>query len=162
MSRNLSGLSIKGVILGGIADVVATNVATVPLLAIAAARANLMALPRAEQTAALATLMHSSPGLQASSMAVGSLCSVLGGYVAARIAGRSEVLNGALSAYLCTAFGIAGLFLPLEMPLWEHLAGFLLAPALGAAGGWLRLWHLRRPVDPSDDLAQYFEAAPGR
>ncbi|HET6762278.1 MAG TPA: hypothetical protein VFH27_01370, partial [Longimicrobiaceae bacterium] len=91
--------------------------ATLPILAVAAARANLIALPREQQTDALVALMHASPGLQAASMAVGCLCSVLGGYVAARIAGRSHVLHGALSSYLCMAFGIAALFAPLQLPL---------------------------------------------
>lgn len=40
---------------------------------------------------------------------LGALCSVLGGYVAARLAARSELVNGALSAFLCIAFGLYAL-----------------------------------------------------
>jgi len=159
---NVSRLSIKAVLLGGITDVFATNVARLPLLGIAAARANLAAVPKAQQAEAVMAVMEASPELQAAALVVGCLCTALGGYVAARVAGRSQVLHGALSSYLAVAFGFAALFTALQVPLWQHVAGLLVSPALGAAGGWIRLWQTQRPMDPSDDLSQYFEPQPTR
>ena len=42
-----------------------------------------------------------------SSPILGGLCSVLGGYVAARIAKHDELLKGELSSILCVASGLS-------------------------------------------------------
>jgi hypothetical protein len=66
------------------------------------------------------------------------MCSVLGGYVAARIAKRGELLNGALSAYLCIGVGVYGMIAGHSaIPLWQHLVAFVGSPILGALGGYL-------------------------
>lgn len=143
-------LSAKGIILGGITDIVATNVASFPLIVVAAARTNVVGLSKAEQTKALITAMQTSPALQVTGWLVGALCSVLGGYVAARLAKRGEVVNGACSSYLCIGLGVYGIFAASSptVPLWQHLVAFVASPALGALGGYLRLQQ-GRPRDPS-------------
>jgi hypothetical protein len=76
---------------------------------------------------------------------LGALASVLGGYTAAWIAGRSHLLIGALSAYLCTAIGIVSLLHGTPgVSLVQHLGGFVLSPALGLLGGYLRSLQTRR------------------
>jgi fructose-specific phosphotransferase system IIC component len=76
-------------------------------------------------------------------MFFGMLCSILGGFVAARIAKRGALLNGALSAFLCVGFGVYALVSKTNtVSPWMHAAGFLLSPALGALGGYL--WEWRR------------------
>lgn len=142
-------LSAKGILLGGLADIVATNIAMFPVMVLAAARTNVVGLSKAEQTKALVSAMQTSPGLLFTGWVLGALCSVLGGYVAARLAKRGELVNGALSAYLCVGLGIYGMFSASStaVPLWQHLAAFVASPALGALGGYLRL----RQASSSDD-----------
>jgi hypothetical protein len=133
-------LSLKGVLLGGIADIVATNVAAFPLMIVAAAQANVAGLPKAEQSKALLAAIQASFGLQVTGWILGGLCSVLGGYVAARLARRGEVVNGALSAYLCVGLGIVSWVTgSASLPAWQHVVAFVVSPALGAVGGYLRL-----------------------
>jgi hypothetical protein len=57
----------------------------------------------------------------------GCLCSILGGYVAAWLAKHDELLNGALSAWLCIAFGIAAFGASVRggTPVWEVILGEL-------------------------------------
>ncbi len=51
----------------------------------------------------------------------------------------------ALSAYLCTVFGIVAFFHDTAgASLMQHLGGFVLSPALGLLGGYLRSLQTRR------------------
>ena len=69
---------------------------------------------------------------------LGALCSVLGGYVSARIAKHHEILNGALSSILCIGFGVYALFSGSAADqVGLHLVFLPLSPALGAFGGYL-------------------------
>jgi len=63
-----------------------------------------------------------------SSIILGALCSVLAGYVSARIAKHDEVLNGALSSILCV---VGGLYSVLSGSAALHLALLPLGPVLG-------------------------------
>jgi hypothetical protein len=84
-------------------------------------------------------ILKGSTLLVVSSSILGGLCSVLGGYVSARIAKHDEVLNGALSSILCVGSGVYTVInLSSAGPLWLHLAFLPLSPALGALGGYLR------------------------
>ena len=55
---------------------------------------------------AIMSLVHADTTLHSIQLALGLACSILGGYVAARIAKNGEVLNGALSSFLCILLGI--------------------------------------------------------
>ena len=94
-------VSFKGVIIGGVLDIFLSNLAAIPILIYAAIRLETWKLPSAQQAHALVDAMTNDSHLLMTGMVVGSLCSVIGGYVAARIARREAVLNGALSAWLC-------------------------------------------------------------
>lgn len=140
-------LSLAAITVGGIVDIVATTLLAIPLVVYAFVESGLSGLPPAEQTDALARAMEGSSGLQIAGWALGVLASMLGGYVAARIARREEVLHGAISAFLCVAIGIYSLaFGSGGNHVWQHVAGFVLSPALGAFGGYLR----QRRTNPSD------------
>jgi hypothetical protein len=83
-----------------------------------------------------------TPSLYFTQLALGALASVLGGYVAARLAKRGAVLNGALSAFLCVGFGVYAMFTkPDAMGPWAHVGFLVVSPMLGAVGGWL--WERR-------------------
>ena len=53
---------------------------------------------------------------------VGAACSVLGGYVAARIAKRDEILNTAVSSFLCVGMELYAM-LPPKRQWFNRLAG---------------------------------------
>ncbi len=66
--------------------------------------------------------------------------SVLGGYIGALIAKHDELLNGALSSFLCVLSGVYALFTgshPVYLILLEILA-LIISPLLGMLGGYLR------------------------
>ncbi len=77
----------------------------------------------------------------------GVLASVFGGYVAARLAKHDELLNGALSAYLCVSFGVFALA---TMHNHDHLLLEILmlpvSPCLGLLGGYLQRAYRRRTM----------------
>jgi hypothetical protein len=137
----MSRISVRGVIIGGIVDVVATNIITIPLVMVAAMQANVAELPRAEQTQAVASAMQSSPTFLLAGFILGSLCSLLGGYVAARLAKSDALLNAALSSWLAVGLGVYQMFgkSPFFSPV-EQVLILVSTPILAAIGGvaWQR------------------------
>lgn len=71
---------------------------------------------------------------------VGLGCTVLGGYVAGRMAGRAEVLQGVLVAAL--GMIVALIFWEGGTPVWLNIAGFAGMLPAGMGGGYLA--YLRR------------------
>ena len=98
-------ISIKGVLVGGVTDIVATNILTLPILIYAT---NKLDLARASPEQLQAAL-HANAFLYVLQLLIGFGCSALGGYVAAWLAKHDELLNGPLSSFLCIAFGIYSL-----------------------------------------------------
>ena len=132
-------VSLLGVGAGGIIDIVATNVAAFPVLVYAAIKVDMTRLPQEQQVAALVEYLQSHSYLFVITMILGSLCSILGGYIAALIARHDEVLNGALSAFLCVTFGLVSLGSSENtLPAWVHVAFVPFSIALGALGGAIR------------------------
>ena len=93
---SINRISLKGVAIGNITDIVATYVVMLPLIISIAVSSG---LPPAE-------VLKGSTVFYVSYTILGGICSVLGGYVAARIAKHDELLNGALSAILCVGGGM--------------------------------------------------------
>ena len=132
-------VSLLGVGAGGIIDIVATNVVSFPVLVYAAIKVDLTRLPQEQQVAALVDYMQSHSYLFIISMILGSLSSVLGGYVAALIARHDDALNGALAAFLGVTFGLVSLGSNENtLPVWVHIAFVPFSLALGALGGVIR------------------------
>jgi hypothetical protein len=74
---------------------------------------------------------------------LGSLCSILAGYVSARIAKHDEILNGALSSVLCV--GLATYTISsgsVTHHLGVHVAFLPLSLMLSTFGGYLRFRQL--------------------
>jgi hypothetical protein len=138
-------ISWLAVVVGGIVDLGVSSLAGLPVVYYVMATTNILTLPKTEQTAAVTTFIHAHAAVYAVLAVVGTLCSLLGGYVAALMARRSEVLNGALSSYLCLGFGIWALATGQEqMPTWLFLLLLPLSPIVGGLGGYLRLRHPTR------------------
>lgn len=136
-------ISIKGVVVGGITDIVATNILAIPLTIVILT--NLGAgHSAAERQAAVTAAFQPHGSLFTGMLIVGAFGSILGGYVAAWLARHDELLNGALSAWLCTAIGIYGIAaLPHMQPLWLQAVDFIMSPAAGLSGGYLRRLQIR-------------------
>jgi len=84
---------------------------------------------------AVTSIVHANLWLYGMQLAVGLSCSAFGGYVAAWIAKRDELLNGLLSSFLCVAIGLYSIFLGKGDQ--SLLAQILLLPT-GAAFALLR------------------------
>lgn len=159
-------LSPKAIAAGAAVDIVATNVAIIPILIPILIDPKWQGMSAAAQSVALTNLFATKPSLYLSGLILGSICSILGGWVAARMTCNGEVLNGAMSAVLCVGFGIYGLVeYPNVIPLWQHGAFFVLSPALGAFGGVIRLRQVRaKPNKPSlaapDQVTPVIEPVP--
>lgn len=127
-------ISLTGVVIGSIVDIVSTNVTVLPVMIYI-----LISSGRPLNTPeSLAQVLMESGTFRSASVILGASCSVLAGYVAARIAKHDEVLNGALSSILCIA---TSLYSVLSGGPLLHLALLPVSPVLGGLGGYL---HSRR------------------
>jgi hypothetical protein len=129
-------LSIKGIIVGGIIDVLTT--AILVFLSVAYVRVKL-GLTHTSPSA-VTTALHANTSLHVFQFLVGMACSVLGGYIGARIARHDELLNGTLTSFLCLALGLyvfaEGRVSGSPLLLLVELVA---SPGLGLLGGYLRL-----------------------
>src|SRR5262245_53379507 len=120
--------SLKGVAVGSITDIVSTNIVLLPVMIYILASSG---LPSDRIAGSVTAILKASIAFRVWSSILGGLCSVLGGYVAARIAKHDEVLNGALSSILCVGGGVYGLVSGGAADhLWLHLVFLPLSPAL--------------------------------
>lgn len=121
-------ISLKGIAIGNVTDIAATYVVMMPLMVY-------LSLSSGKPPAEI--LKQST--VYYSYAILGGLCSVLGGYVSARIAKHDELLNGALSSILCVGGGMYAVISGgAADDLLMHLLFLPLSPALGALGGSLR------------------------
>ena len=133
----MARLSIKAALVGSVTDILSTNLLMIPLILYVIAHA-----PAQDEAVKRAVLVaiQTNPVYLAISMLVGSFCSVLGGYVAARIAKHDELLNGAASSFLCVLSGLYGIaFGDSHFPLWAEVLDIPTSVALAGLGGWIRL-----------------------
>ncbi|MGD0731519.1 MAG: hypothetical protein ABR956_09650 [Terracidiphilus sp.] len=141
---NIRQVSIKGVLVGGIVDVVGTVVLGMPFALFAAANDFLAHVPADKARHAIQPAAHAGIGPYIGLLLVAILCSVLGGYIAARLASHDELLNGALSAFLCVSQGIYSIASGKDPhPMVVQILLLVSSPALGLLGGWLRLKQTR-------------------
>ncbi|HSW96353.1 MAG TPA: hypothetical protein VLF89_00855 [Candidatus Saccharimonadales bacterium] len=129
-------ISFKGIILGGIADVVGSNIWGVILVIYLLSRYHLYSLPQTKMIPQLQHLISQDPIIFILNLFVGGGFTVLGGYIAARIAKHDELLNGTLASFLCVLFA---LFAIGSTPILNVLLAVLANPLLGFAGGYLQL-----------------------
>jgi hypothetical protein len=135
----LRRVSILGASVGGIVDIVSSVVFAMPVLVFAMMRIDRTHIPKDQLTAAATAAIQHDPSLMVAGFFAGSAGSLLGGYIAALIAKHDETLNGAFSAWLCVATGIIGWnVVAADVPILNHLLGFVVSPAVGALGGYMR------------------------
>jgi hypothetical protein len=137
-------ISFRGALVGGFIDVIGSGILGIPLFAIASA--SYVSSHPGASLSQINLAVQSNPLTIANEWLVGGACSVLGGYVAARFANRDEILNGALSAWLCVLTGI--LYWNADNAgIAQHMLAMIASPLLGAVGGYLLLrWRAKGAV----------------
>jgi uncharacterized membrane protein len=139
----LRNVSLKGVIIGAVFDVVGTNIWIFAVVGYLIIKHQLYALPSSDQQTSELHRLYADPAVRVVNAAVGIGLSIVGGYLAARIAGHHERLNGALSSFLCVAFT---LFTIGSISIGWVIEGVVGSPLLGLLGGYLRLWQTRTKI----------------
>jgi hypothetical protein len=141
----MKNISIKAVVVGGVIDIVATVFLTLPLVVYAIPTeliGSLNGLVPAQ--AAVMASIRASPLLYGLQSVIGLACSVLGGYVAARVAKHDELLNGLLASSLPVALGLYSLAANTGSgPLFLSVLLLVASPLCSGFGGHLRLVQIR-------------------
>jgi hypothetical protein len=143
-------VSVKGVLVGGIVDVVTSVVLGLPFAIYAMMKVDLSHIPSAQRSSALTTAINGNVPLYVGQLLVGLLCSALGGYVAAWLAKHDELLNGGLSSILCVALGIYTMVSGKDSnAVWVQTLLLLASPALALIGGDLMRRQRQTRVQPA-------------
>jgi hypothetical protein len=132
----MSRISIKGVLVGGIVDIVSSVVLGLPFALYTMLTLDLSNVPKDRVESTLTAAIHGNMPLYVGQLLVGLACSALGGYVAAWIAKHDELLNGGLSAFLCAGLGIYTMASGKDSnPLWIQILMLVSSPTLALLGG---------------------------
>jgi hypothetical protein len=142
----MNKISIRGVVVGGAVDIVTTVILTLPLVVYVIATELPGAFKDPLPAAVMATI-QASPLLCGLQSVIGLACSVLGGYVAARVARHDELLNGLLASSLPVALGVYSLTSDKDSgPLLLPVLLLIASPLCSGFGGKLRLVQIRGPA----------------
>jgi hypothetical protein len=135
----MNKISIRGVVVGGVIDIVATVILTLPLVVAYAIPTEVTGTLKdlLQAQAAVMASIRASPFLYGLQSAIGLACSVLGGYVAARVAKHDELLNGLLASSLPVALGVYSLVTD-EGPLLLPVLPLIASPLCSGLGGHVR------------------------
>jgi hypothetical protein len=144
----MSAISVKGVVIGGIVDVASSFILGLPFAIFVIIKVQLAHTPVEQVGAAVKAATFGSTPIYLAQLAVGTGCSVLGGYVAARVAKHHELLNGALASILCVVLGIYVVAAGKDPhPMLVQALLVAVSPALSLLGGYLRLRQSYRLTD---------------
>jgi FixJ family two-component response regulator len=73
-------VSLKGVLIGGIVDVVSSSLMGIPLAVYALSKVDVAHTPKEQLGSAIVAVSHETPWLYGTQLLIGLACSVLGGY----------------------------------------------------------------------------------
>ncbi len=135
LKTKLANIKIKAVLVGAVAD----NVGTLFLMTLLASALVSTGLSETE----VMIRIKSTSGLLLG-LIIGLGCTVLGGYIAGRMAGREEILHGVAVAVI--GMIMASIFREGGTPLWFEIIGFIGMLPAGIGGGYLAQ---RRRVGPT-------------
>jgi fructose-specific phosphotransferase system IIC component len=134
----MSKVSVKGVLIGGVVDVVTSVVLDFPFAFYIMSKLDLSRVPKNQIGARITAALHGNLPLYVGQLLLGLACSVLGGYIAARLAKRDELLNGLLSSWLCVALGVYSMASGKDSnALWVQVFLLVASPACALLGGAL-------------------------
>jgi putative membrane protein (TIGR04086 family) len=136
-----TGVEIRPIIVGAVVDYVATAILVTLYLILYYVKDPLAknGLPEEAIEKALSEALSSSEGLIAL-IVIGVFCTMLGGYVAGRLAKTQEVKHGALVGVVSVVVGALQTAMAREIspvPYWYEILGYVLATPAGALGGSL-------------------------
>ena len=131
------GLKPGAIVLGALVDNVATGATSIVLFGLLAGAD---AFSESEEIAQAAFELSSDPQFLVWSMVLGLSCTVLGGFVGARRAGRFHLRHGGWVAVASAAIAVLLLLLPTEAagplpPFWYNVIGWVLLFPSGLLGG---------------------------
>ena len=133
-------LSAKAIILGAFADIGASIVGGIPLAYFVLTHIGISGAARDDPKTGITAAIHANPFLWSYQLLVGVACSILGGYVAARIAKQDRLANSLLASWLCIGMGVYSIALGRSVePLWISLLLIVLTLASYALGGYIRV-----------------------
>jgi hypothetical protein len=143
----MSKVSLKGVLIGGIVDVVSSSLLGIPFAIYALSKVDVAHTPKDQLSSAIVAVSRGIPWLYGAQLLVGISCSIFAGYVAAWLAKHDEELNGTLSSYLCVALGIYSIAAGKDSHAhWVQLLILITSPVCGFLGGYLRARSKNIPV----------------
>ena len=151
-------LSLRGVLIGGIIDVVASVVFSLPLAIYVVFKLDLSRLPPNRMYSAIISALHGNLRFHIGQSIIGLTCSAIAGYVAAQLAKHDELLNAGFSSFLCVALFLYSVASGKDAhPLPLEIATLLAGPAFGVLGGYLRVVQKRKRIDltyagPPDEI----------
>ena len=126
---SIRGLKIKAILFGSLADILGTSLSGLILCFIY----GVIKISQGVSAENLSKLdVQHDFLLQVSSLIIGSVCTLLGGYIAGRMAKQSEVLHGGIVGILSLVFASFFIF---QNPLWFNIIGFIVTIPLAMAGG---------------------------
>jgi hypothetical protein len=139
----MNRISVKAVVVGGVTDIVASVILPLPLIVYLIAT-EVTGTPKEPLQAAVMTAIRANPLLYGLESLISLACSVLGGYVAARVAKHDEMLNGLLASFLPVALGVYSLAISKDSgPLLLPVLLLIASPLCSMLGGHLRLVQIR-------------------
>ncbi|MBC7793096.1 MAG: hypothetical protein H7Z43_05270 [Clostridia bacterium] len=129
-----------GILIGGITDVATSMLIYFILAIIVAVQLDPTGQPADVRGAAVVSAMNTSQSVTVASWILSYIATLLGGYVAARIAREQEVRVGALSSWTCLALGALVMASASSvMPRWQLALIVGSTPFIAGLGGYLRL-----------------------
>ena len=134
----MAKISFKGVIIGSITDIVSTSITSVPVVFYLVHSMTKAGMSKAEIHTTLLTTLRTDPFYLTLGLILGGLCSILGGYIAAKIAKENELVNGALASFLCVGSGLYSLYAGTSgQPWWLDLIEIVISIILATLGGYI-------------------------
>jgi hypothetical protein len=136
---------VRSVLVGGLIDAFCSSFLGAVSVVVVLLILSIAHTPPDSVAAVTSDIVHANPLFIAAQVVIGAGCSLLGGYIAARLAGHDERLNGAASSVVSLVSGIVAIALghdPQQLTL--HVLILPVKPALGYVGGYLRASQVRR------------------
>jgi len=132
-------ISPSGVLIGALIDIVSSFLLGIPFIVFTFVQVGRMHLPKVQQHAAMVAIREGI-WMRSGEWLAGVACSTLGGYIAAKIANRDEVLNGALSAIFCEILGLYWMLSGKNIyPMWLQVVYLVSGIVFACVGGYLRV-----------------------
>ena len=129
----MSEISVKGVLLGVLADVAGSTVSGIIMIPIFGGNILTEEMSDKELDEAIHAMTQGNEFLL-TSLVVGLIFTVIGGYVAARVAKKGIYLNSGMVGVIGVVLGI---LLAGETALWFDVAGFISVIPAALVGGYL-------------------------